>query len=113
MDEVDNYIQSIPQTRLERFLSIHRLILQLYPDARVDMRYNMPTYRRADGWVALANQKNYISLYTCGETHLATYKHRHPQQKTGKGCINFRQRDQIHYNDLADVIRHAIESPKS
>lgn len=91
-------------------MSIHKRILKLYPDAVIDMSYRMPTYRRGEGWVALANQKNYISLYTCAESHIETYKSRHPQQKTGKGCINFRARDEIYYDDLENVIRHAIES---
>ena len=113
MSEVDDYIRSIPSGRLERFASIHELILRLYPGVRIDMRYNMPTYRLGDGWVALANQKNYISLYTCGEMHLDSYKRKHPGQKTGKGCINFRARDVIHHDDLASVIKHAIEHTKT
>ena len=112
-NDIETYLASVPEQRLDRFKSIHNLILKLYPDATVDMSYKMPTYRVGEGWVALANQKNYISLYTCGESHLASYQHRHPEQKTGKGCINFRARDEIHYHDLEAVIRHAIEHPKS
>ena len=110
---VQRYIDAIPDNRRARFMSIHDLIVQLYPGAIVDMSYSMPTYRVGDGWVAIANQKHYISIYTCGESHLRAYKNKHPQQKTGKGCINFRARDDIHYDDLANVIKHAIESPKS
>jgi len=111
--DIKAYINSIPDPRLERFLSIHKLILKLYPDANVDMSYKMPTYRAGEGWVALVNQKSYISLYTCGESHLESYKQKHPEQKTGKGCINFRVRDQIHFDDLETVIKHAIDHPKS
>jgi len=110
--EISEYIDSIPEERRDRFLSVHNLILKLYPDITVDMAYKMPTYRQGDGWVALANQKNYISLYTCGESHLEPYKKKHPQQKMGKGCINFRVRDEIHYGDLENVIKHAIDHPK-
>jgi len=111
MSEVDTYIKLIPQDRLDRFMSIHELIMRLYPDATVDMSYRMPTYRIGDGWIALANQKQYISLYTCSASHLESYKQKHPQQKTGKGCINFREHDEIHYDDLETVIGHAIRSP--
>ncbi|NNL07326.1 MAG: DUF1801 domain-containing protein [Gammaproteobacteria bacterium] len=110
MNNIEHYIESIPEQRRARFMLIHKRILKLYPDAIVDMSYRMPTYRHGEGWIALANQKNYISLYTCAESHIETYKNRHPQQKTGKGCINFRARDEIVYDDLDDVIRHAIES---
>jgi len=109
---INKYIASIPDNRYERFMSLHNLIVQLYPEAAIDMSYKMPTYRVGDGWVALANQKNYISLYTCGVSHLEPYKQKHPQQKTGKGCINFRDRDEIHLDDLTTVITHAFESPK-
>ena len=111
--EIRDYFSSIPDKRQDRVMSIHNLILQIYPDIKVDMSYKMPTYRQGDGWVALANQKNYISLYTCGESHLEPYRKKHPQQKTGKGCINFRARDKIHYDDLKTVIKHAIDHPES
>lgn len=111
--EIREYIGSIPEERRDRFLSIHDLILNLYPKIQVDMSYRMPTYKLGDGWVALANQKNYISVYTCGESHLESYREKHPQQKTGKGCINFRMRDEVHYDDLKTVIKHAVEHPKS
>ena len=109
MNSIAQTIQSIPEQRRDRLMSIHKRILRLYPDAIVDMSYSMPTYRHNEGWVALANRKNYISLYTCAESHIEIYKSRHPQQKTGKGCINFRARDEIDYDGLEDVIRPAIE----
>jgi uncharacterized protein YdhG (YjbR/CyaY superfamily) len=110
MTEVEAYIESIPRQRYSRFMSIHELIMQLYPDAAVDMSYRMPTYRIGGSWVAFANQKQYISLYTCSASHLESYKQKYPQQKTGKGCINFRDSDEIHYDDLERVIRHAINN---
>ena len=112
MNKVNDYIQSISDQRLDRYMSIHNLILKLYPDAFVDMSYKMPTYKAGDGWVALANRNNYISLYTCGASHLESYKKTQPQQKTGKGCINFRERDVIHLDDLETVIMHAVSHPK-
>lgn len=110
--DVKKYIAEIPVERKNRFDSLHSLILRLYPDASVDMEYRMPTYRIGEGWVALANQKNYISLYTCGYHHIETFKTQHPQIKTGKGCINFRDKDEVPLKDLEAVIRHAIEHPK-
>lgn len=94
-------------------MSIHEPIIQLYPDAAVDMSHRMPTYRIGCAWVALANQNQYISLYTCSASHLESYKQKYTQQKTGKGCINFRDSDEIHYDDLELVIRHAIKFAKT
>ena len=112
MSAIDLYLKSVPKQRLERYTSIHKLIMRLYPDAQVDMSYKMPTYRHGEGWVALANQKNYISLYTCSESHIKPYKNKHPQQKTGKGCINFKITDSVPVAAVKRVIRHAIEHPK-
>jgi len=76
------------------------------------MLYKMPTYQVDDGWVAIANQKRYVSLYTCGYHHIADFKAKHPQIKTGKGCINFRQKDELPLDDLKAVVTHAIMHPK-
>ncbi len=110
--EVEKYIQSVPAVRSERFNTLHFLIIKLYPDVVVDMSYKMPTYRFGDGWVALANQKNYISLYTCGYHHIESFKENNPQIRTGKGCINFKDKDNLPLKDIERVIRHAIEQPK-
>ena len=95
MNSIEYHIQSIPEQRLERFMSIHKRILRYYPDAIVNMSYRMPTCRYHEGRATLANRINYISLCTCAESRIEMYKRRHPQQKTGKGCINFRARDEL------------------
>ncbi len=69
----------------------------------------MPTYEAGEGWVAAANQKNCISLYTCSAEHLESFKRKHPKIKTGKGCINFKDSDDIPINDLIPVIKSAME----
>lgn len=107
--EVEQYLSAIPDGRRERFQSILRTIRSLYPDAVESMKYKMPTYSLGDGWVAVANQKNYISLYTCAPQHIASFQMKHPTIKTGKGCINFRDRDEILIEDIKPVIRSAIE----
>ncbi len=76
------------------------------------MKYKMPTYSVGNGWVAIANQKHYISLYTCGYHHIQAFRENHPKIRTGKGCINLRDNDVFPLEDLSEVIRHAIESPK-
>ena len=113
MNEAGHHIKSIPPQRHDRFMSIHKLIVQLYPGAAVDMSHKIPTCRIGDTWVALANQKQYISLYTCSASHLESHKQKYPQQKTGKGCFNFNDSDEIHYDDPELVIRHAIKCAKN
>ncbi|MDH3387533.1 MAG: DUF1801 domain-containing protein [Gammaproteobacteria bacterium] len=109
---VQDYFAAVPQPRKQKVDTLHRLIMEMYPRAIVDMKYRMPTYRFGDGWVAIANQKNYVSLYTCGYHHIERFRTKNPAIKTGKGCINFRDRDQLPLQDIKAVIRHAIDQPK-
>ncbi len=113
MDQsVRKYFDSVAADREPHMTALHKLITDLYPDVIVDMSYKMPTYRRGDGWVALASQKRYVSLYTCGAHHLARFKERHPEIKTGKGCINFKAGERLPLADVRQVVKHAIEHSK-
>ncbi|MBT8333043.1 MAG: DUF1801 domain-containing protein [Desulfobacterales bacterium] len=107
--ELTEYLANIPKSRKSRFESIRKRIKILYLKAKESMRYKMPTYEFAEGWVALANQKSYISLYTCSFAHIAEFKDKHGTIKTGRGCINFRDRDEIPLTDLDSVIQSAME----
>jgi uncharacterized protein YdhG (YjbR/CyaY superfamily) len=107
--EVRRYLDTVPEDRKPILEKLHNLIVGLYPRAKVDMSYRMPTYKAKDGWVAIANQKRYVSLYTCGAHHIAEFKEKYPGIRTGKGCINFRATDQIPVTAVKTVIKHAIE----
>ena len=111
--DVQVYFDAVPDERKPVVDKLHELIPGLYTDVAVDMSYRMPTYKAKDGWVALANQKSHVSLYTCGAHHLVAFKARHPKIKTGKGCINFKVTDRIPVQAVKTVIKHAIEQNKS
>lgn len=110
---VEQYFEAVSEQRKDRLNSLHQLITSLFPQATVDMKYKMPTYQYDDGWVAIANQKNYISLYTCGYHHIEGFKKSYPQIKTGKGCINFGDEDELPLAEIETVVKHAINHPKS
>lgn len=110
-DAVSEYFSDAPAARRIMLVQLHDLITELYPKATVDMHYRMPTYRHGEGWLAIANQKRYVSLYTCGYHHIEGFKRAHPKIRTGKGCINFSEKDELPLDDLRDVICHAIEHP--
>ena len=111
--EVQRYIDALPEERKPLFLKLQALIVGLYPDAEVLMWYRMPTYRLKPRWVALANQKSYVSLYTNSPLHIAEFKARHPAIKTGKACLNFKVTDVVPAAALKKVIRHAMEHSKT
>jgi uncharacterized protein YdhG (YjbR/CyaY superfamily) len=112
-DGVENYLSALPEGRRQLLGSILELALTRYPKATLSMRYKMPTVDCGAGWVAVASQKHYVSLYTCGAAHLEGFKAKHPNIKTGKGCINLKPDAPAPLDDLLQVIEHAIEHPKS
>lgn len=63
-DGVKRYLDAVPAERKSIIDKLHQLIVGLYPDASVSMTYRMPTYKVHNGWVAVATQKRYISLYS-------------------------------------------------
>jgi uncharacterized protein YdhG (YjbR/CyaY superfamily) len=91
---------------------LHTFIMKLYPDADTGLSWGMPTYRSGDGWVSIANQKRYISLYTCGAEHLAAFRKLQPGVRTGKGCINLKPTEPLPLADPESVIRSAMEMRK-
>ena len=103
MKAVSEYINSVPKHRLDRFNELINNFRKWYPDAELTMKYKMPTFEIGDNWLAVANQKSYISVYTCGYHHIESYKKKHPRTKSGKGCLNFRDNDDIIYKDLKIV----------
>ena len=110
--DVAAYLDAVPAERRALVDALHALILEAFPDASVDMSYRMPTYRVGEGWVAIANQKRYVSLYTCGAHHLVEFRAEHPRIRTGKGCINFSPREPLPLEAIGRVVRHAIAHPK-
>ena len=71
--EIKRYFASIPETRAERLKSIHELIVRIFPEAEQSMKYRMPTYEVNKNWLAIANQKAYISVYTCTPEMIRPY----------------------------------------
>jgi uncharacterized protein YdhG (YjbR/CyaY superfamily) len=111
--KVIEYFDNIPEGRKALINELHSIIIKLFPEITINFDYKMPTYRLGNGWIALANQKSYVSLYTCGYHHIKEFKEKHPKIKSGKGCINLKIGDSIPVNDLKKVIKHAIEHPKT
>ena len=112
MNNIDEYIKSVPEKRLNRFKEIINHIQKWHPDAELAVKYNMPTFEIGDKWIAVANQKSYISVYTCGYHHIESYKEKHPQTKSGKGCLNFRDNDEIYFADLKTVAMSTLQEKK-
>ncbi|WP_159435985.1 DUF1801 domain-containing protein [Microbulbifer donghaiensis] len=105
---VIEYISLLPPQRSERIQALHQFIVKLFPKAQVSLKYKMPTYEVDSGWVAVASQKHYVSLYTCAREHIQSYIDIHPDTKCGTGCLNFRDSDEIAWADLKPVLSSAF-----
>ena len=110
MKLLDEYISNVPENRSVYFNELLKNIKKWYPNAELTKKYKMPTFELDGNWIAIANQKSYVSVYTCGYYHIESYKKKHPETKSGKGCLNFRDNEKIHFKDLKDVVMSTLTS---
>lgn len=110
MDEaVQRFIDTVPPESKPLFDRLHALVLRLYPEAKVVISYQVPTYKTKTGWVALGYWKDGVSLYTNNPAHIVVFQAKHPRIKTNKASFNLRRTDEVPDEDLEQVIRHAVE----
>ena len=89
---IDQYFNNMPEDRILKAQSVHKIILELFPQSKVNLKYNMPTYEVEKGWQAIGNQINYWLVYACSLEKISVYLTSNPQVKHGVGCINFRKK---------------------
>lgn len=123
---VDQYIAAVPEERKEAIMKLHSLIQETVPSLTVHFAYNMLGYgsfkyldykKREIDWpiVALANQKNYISLYICalvdGKYIAEVHKEKLGKVNVGKSCIRFKKLEDLNITELKKVIKLAAKNP--
>ena len=116
------YISSISEPRRQEVKEIHELIKKAVPSLKPHILsgmigYGTYRYRYASGkegeWslIALANQKNYISIYICslenGKYIAEGYKDKLPKASIGKSCIRFKSLKDIDLSILTEIIKKA------
>jgi uncharacterized protein YdhG (YjbR/CyaY superfamily) len=107
------YYAAVPPGRRVRLLRLEALVRRVFPDAALTFRYKMPTFERAGRWMSIANQKQYISVRTCGEEAIARFIAKHPGIRHGRGCLNLRDEDVIPWKDMGVVVRAALGDARS
>ncbi len=118
----EEYIEAIPEPRRQDVEQLHELIQKTLPTLQPHILagmigYGTYHYRYASGkegdWslVALASQKNYISLYVCAiesEKYLAEeYKDKLPKANVGKSCIRFKKLADVDQSVLVEILKRA------
>ena len=123
---VKEYLAMVPKERKEMILALHAFIQEAAPKLKPYFAYNMVgygtfPYRNHKGemikWpiVALANQKQYVSVYVCaldkGEYLAEKYKKDLGKVSVGKSCIRFKKLDDVYLPTLRKVIQQAAQKP--
>lgn len=119
----EEYIAMIEEPRKSQIQLLHDLIRNTIPEQKPyiisgmigygSFHYKSKSGREGD-WciVALASQKNYISIYVCasdGKQYVAeNYKDAFPKADIGKSCIRIKNPEDIDLELLKKVIREGV-----
>jgi uncharacterized protein YdhG (YjbR/CyaY superfamily) len=109
-DAVRDYVDAIPSEHRPLFDRLHRLILEVHPDASVVISYQIPTYKMGRNRLYLGVWKHGVSIYGWGQGRDAGFTARHPELITGKGTIQLRPDDAagIPDDEFRDLVRAAL-----
>lgn len=123
---VEEYLDTVPPERKKTILFLHDFIKKVSPVLKPHLAYNMLGYgtfpyknykKELIQWpiVAMANQKNYISMYVCaiadGQYIAEKHKHELGKVSVGKSCIRFKKLDDVNVSVLKTVIQYAANNP--
>ena len=108
----EDYYSAIPAHRAERLKQLETWIVGTGIPAKRSLRYKMPTFESADGWIAIGNQKHFCAVYTCSPEKIGHYTRKHTEISHGKGCLRFKDSSTIDRSALLAVI-HASLSPQT
>lgn len=123
---VASYLAAVPAERKEALRFLHDFIRKAVPSLKPHFAYNMlgygafpyTNYKGEKGsWpvVALANQKNYISVYVCAVKNGKYLAELHAKElgkvSVGRSCIRFKKLTDVNLPALKKVIREAAKRP--
>jgi uncharacterized protein YdhG (YjbR/CyaY superfamily) len=109
-DAVRDYIDAIAPQHRPLFDRLHRLVLEVHPDAAVVLSYEIPTYKVGRHRLFLGVWRHGVSIYGWQQGRDAGFTARHPELKSGKGTIRLRAEDAAAVGDgeLRDLVRAAL-----
>jgi uncharacterized protein YdhG (YjbR/CyaY superfamily) len=124
---IKDYINSVPEERQEAIKFLHNFIQKTAPKLKPYFATNMLGYgsfqyldKRKNEYrdwpiIALANQKNYISVYVCalqdGQYAAERYKSELGKANVGKSCIRFKKLEDVNLDTLKKVIKIGENNP--
>ncbi len=123
---VAEYIRAVPPERKELIQFLHEFIQKAVPKLKPHLAYNMLGYgsfpyvnykKETVQWpvIALANQKQYVSVYVCaldaGQYIAEKYATELGKVSVGKSCIRFKKIEDVHLPMLKKVLQVAAKNP--
>jgi len=123
---ISEYLKALPKERKEQINYLHEFIKKTAPTFKPFFAYNMLGYgkfkyknykKEIIDWpiVALASQKNYISVYVCavdnGKYLAEKYKSKLGKVSVGKSCIRFKKLEDLNFPVLKKVLEKAAKAP--
>lgn len=123
-----DYIAMLDEPRKIQITRLHKFITATVPHLKPFIisgmiGYGKYQYKSKSGregeWalIALASQKNYISLYACGVKdgkYIAErYKDKLPKANIGKSCIRFKKVEDIDMDILKEILTETAKYPLS
>lgn len=123
---VAGYLKALPPERRAPMEFLHKLIQKTSPKLKPHFAYNMLGYgsfpyknykKEMMEWpiIALASQKNYISLYVCavedGKYIAEKNKKDLGKVSVGRSCIRFKKLSDLNLDTVKKVIKAAAKSP--
>ncbi len=123
---VAEYLAAVPEERQELVQALHALIQQTVPDLKPYFAYNMIGYgafpyitpkKEPSTWpiIALANQKQYVSVYVCAVDHKTYLAKKYAKElgkvSVGKSCIRIKKWQDVHLPTLRKVLLFAAKHP--
>jgi hypothetical protein len=123
---VEEYLEAVPEERREAVLTLHKYIQKTVPTLKPYFATNMIGYgkfkyqnykKETIDWpiIALAKQKQYISIYVCsvvnGEYVAEKHKDTLGKVKVGRSCISLRKIEDINLPTLSRVLKTAAKHP--
>jgi hypothetical protein len=132
----EEYIDRILEPRKSEMETLHKLIINTVPNLKPFMiagmiGYGKYHYKSKSGregeWctIALASQKNYISVYVCAvdenglylaeqnKQNFSTNKDKFSKVSIGKSCIRFKKTADINLDELKKLLVKAEKIPLS
>lgn len=123
---VKEYLAALPKERRVPIEYLHKLIQKTSPALKPHFVYNMLGYglfpyknykKEMIEWpiIALASQKNYMSLYVCALENGKYLAEKHKKDlgkvSVGKSCIRFKKLEDLNLDTVKKVIKAAAKSP--